>query len=50
MLKVFVARKVLQGGCLAPAPNDVLITFAKRMLELPQRDHQLGVKMRSASV
>lgn len=50
MLKVFVARKVLPGGRLAPARYDVFVTLVEGMFEVQQRHHQPGGKTRPAGI
>jgi hypothetical protein len=47
VFKVFVTRKVLPSGRLAPALDDVLVAFVEGVFEVQQRDHQAGGQARA---
>jgi hypothetical protein len=42
VFKVFVARKVLSSGCLAPALDEVFVASVEGVFEVQQGDHQAG--------
>ena len=48
MFKVFVARKVLPSGCLAPALDEVFVAFVEGVFEVQQGDHQTGGQTRAS--
>ncbi len=48
VFKVFVARKILPSGCLAPALDEVFIAFVEGVFEVQQGDHQAGGQTRAS--
>ena len=50
VLKVFVARKVLPSGCLAPALDEVFVAFVEGVFEVQQGDHQAGQQARGSAL
>lgn len=50
VFKVFVARKVLPGGCFAPALDEVFITLVEGMFKVQQGHHQTGGQTRTPGI